>query len=204
MATDSEIRMQAQINELLEWKRNSQRTIAHSPAIIPATVAMPLASAVAAVTWNPIPATYSILELISYARGDTAATLVGIQLTFNNDTGANYDSARNRWDATGANFPASTVGGNNIIIGSVAASTAPANTFDVIRITIPAYAGAVGNKVVETKGTLKTAATNVGESFFANSGWWKPATPVAITRLDLTAAAGNFIIGSAFYLLAYA
>ena len=173
-------------------------------SIIPATVAMPLAGAVAAVTWNPIPQIYSFLELVLYGRGDTAATFVIAQLTFNNDGTAIYDY--NRTNITGAVAP--------VIVGTAAnaanfcqaatfsAATATANVFDSYKITIPAYANSTGHKSYRSDGTWLSANTLAGTAWHHSVGKWRSTAP--ITRIDLTASAGNFIIGCDFRLLGYA
>lgn len=147
---------------------------------------------------NLLPTGFRHLLVEWYARGDSAAVSQSLIMLFNNDGGANYDYSR-------------TVGGNNTITNTTSvgqtsalvsdfpAANATANYFGSGEVKISHYQSAVGNKQYRgysLHDSDNTAANNDAEWL---AGKWR-TTGTAITRLDLKANAGNFVVGSLFTL----
>ena len=146
------------------------------------------------VTFSSIPATYRDLMVIIRGRGTTAATSVAALLTFNNDTGANYDKERLTASGGTTVSAAGTAASTSIDLGGIAAANSTADVADAIRVEVFDYRGTTFQKAVHTHNSAKTgtAATN----FTANvqSGWWR--STAAINRVDIVLNAGNFVSGS--------
>lgn len=155
------------------------------------------ASALPSLTISGIPGTYQHLSLVGHGRGSAAASTIEANLTLNNDTAANY--ARLSWDASdvsptptgawstdrtsveafifaGASLSASSAGAGHLIIADYASTT----WFKDIISNSAAFDGDTG------------CAARQRRMF------WK--STVAVTRIDLTASSGNFVIGTTFSL----
>ena len=141
---------------------------------------------------------FNLMEIMIYARTDEAAVQSSAKLTFNNDTGANYD----RQYQTGQNAAvtaASAVAATGVFMGATGAS-ALAGNFGIDTIWIPNYSGTVGNKT----GFVAWADT---DSVAANQAVFTAAfgyrSTSAITRVKIVPGAGTvFKVGS--QLLIYA
>src|SRR5690348_3688092 len=93
---------------------------------------------------NGIGQAYNVLDIYMYLRGDTAAVATNVNITFNNDTGSNYDYQ--------------VVSGNNVTAGAsnnhgvaqiswtTLAASATSSDFGVGYMTIPAYTQTTGFK----------------------------------------------------------
>ena len=148
------------------------------------------AGGLATFDFTGIPATFAKLVIDLYARGDTAAVNVGLNLTINNDGGANYD-----YFFTNAPISATWTSGEGVAATSIravyiAAANAPAGTFDLANIEIPQYANASGQKVMSSEYTHKDNTTTGNLYRGVAAGWWRAKT--AISRVTLTPSAGNF------------
>ena len=138
-----------------------------------------------------VPAGYQELELTLRARGDTVATLVGAQMTFNGDTTAtNYN--------TEIVYASAAVPGSVEALGSLAylgvgdfpAASSTANLYSTCKIWIPEYASTTGFKTVHchNAGFRTLTTTNLIPQYV--SGCWESET--AITSIVVTASAGNW------------
>lgn len=146
------------------------------------------------VTFNSIPNTYRDLIVVVRGRGDTAAVSVTPGLTLNNDTGANYGRVRmgtTNGSTTGA---AATSGDTSASIGSIPAASATASVAGSIEAIIYDYKGTTFHKELMSVqgGRLGTADSTWNANLFA-SRWSNTA---AVTRVDITLSAGNFVAGS--------
>jgi hypothetical protein len=143
------------------------------------------------VTFNTISGAYRDLRLVVRGQSTAVATSVTINVTFNNDTGANYDQTFFQWNNTSS--ANASVANANISMGVLAGSTAPSGTPGAMTMDIYEYAGTTFHKQVEMVSGVKVA--NAVNSVFsrAGSGWWR--NTAAITRVDITIS-GNFVAGS--------
>jgi hypothetical protein len=145
------------------------------------------------VSFTSIPGTYRDLMLVIRGRGTNASTFVTAKLTFNNDTGSNYD--RQRLQATNASVAASALAAQTSIdIADIAAANAPTSAADVSTIEIADYRGTTFQKAVKATSSVKTNAAATGWAADVRVGWWR--STAAITRVDLVLTAGNFVAGS--------
>jgi len=147
---------------------------------------------------NPLPTGFRHLLIEWYARGDTAAVSTNLNLRFNNISTATYDYETLRGNsATASAFDAQAQ--TAATLGGIPASTATANYFGTGQARIFHYQGTVGNKVVISNSTYFTSDAAGGDFAESWNNKWR-TTGTAITRIDLLAAAGNFIAGSLFTL----
>jgi len=142
---------------------------------------------------------YTHLRIVYSGRGDQSATSTAINLTFNSDTGSNYDGVRPDFFATGQYTAADQVAQTSAIIGVVPAATAPANYSTGGEILIHDYRGTTFFKsaFASAAGAVLAASTTnihvrVFDAFWRNTG--------AITSITLTLASGNYVAGSKFTL----
>lgn len=140
---------------------------------------------------------YTHLKIIWSARSTETATFSSIGVTFNSDTGANYDNQEifisNGTSGGSQGFAGASIGGL-LITGASAASNVPGSG----ELTIPDYRGTTFYKTLNTTYQDQRAASS-GNFFWASrAGVWRNTS--AITRIDLTLASGNFVSGSKFSL----
>jgi hypothetical protein len=134
-----------------------------------------------------------LLEVWVYARTDEAVVLSTIDLTLNNDTGANYD----RQASTAIN---TTPTAGQLLAGSnwglfAPGSSGAANYFGTFRVTIPGFADTTGYKVGElTGGKNDTTAGN--NRFDTQLATYRSTS--AITRLKIIPDTGakNLKVGT--------
>lgn len=141
----------------------------------------------ASVSFSSIPATFKDLLVTIRARGTAAANTVVTRMTFNGDSGSNYDYRReNRFGNSGGTNAAfidpCTVPGNNSAAGS----------FGVANIFIRDYTRLGSWKTVMSQSTDYDATGMLHQQGCA---WWKNTTD-PITSLSLVLASGNFADGS--------
>lgn len=132
-----------------------------------------------------------LLEVWIQARTDEAVTLGTCNITFNNDTGANYDQVQVQ------NTNATLAGSNSLaqtsLVPSVTGNSAAANYAGVVRLSIPGYARTTFYKEGElTCGTPEDSAAD--NRFRALAFAYKSTS--AITRMKILAGSGNFQIGT--------
>lgn len=134
---------------------------------------------------------FTHLKIVYKARGDVVATSALINLTFNGDTGNNYDGQRSSF--TTATALSEQLAQASVIIGVAAGSTAPANYFASGEILIPHYRGG-GFKTAQSQANL-LAAQSTGNVFSRlHSAFWRNVA--AITSVTLTLSSGNFVTDS--------
>src|SRR3972149_5233498 len=175
----------------MPWIPNTQ--IAASGGALSLIEEIILSIAGTTIDFQNIPATYRVLVIYIYARGDTAATFVNLDLRFNADAGTNYH--REFLAGTGSSSTASQAGSDTEMqIGEISAANAPASYFAAGSGHIPYYANTVGFKAIyaETFDSRGTAATT--QIRMMAGGLWL-STDV-INRVQLIVAAGNFVADS--------
>lgn len=150
-------------------------------------------SSTSTVSFTSIPGTYTDLRVVVRGRGDTSATNVGVNITFNSDTGTNYFYQR----LGGANSAASAaaVASTTSLAGAeLPAATATANLAGFANTRIYDYKGTTFTKIAESFTSYPFSTSTTGQVLQAWFSWWN--STAAITRIDLTMAAGNFVAGS--------
>jgi hypothetical protein len=153
-------------------------------------------SGVAFVTFSSL-GSYTHLEILWSARGTEAATSTNMNLTFNGDTGANYDRQLLSGNATTV-AAAEALAATSAAIGSVTAASATADMAGTGVLRIFDYRGTTFQKGGVSNENLRRATTS-GNTFTRqfSIGWRNTA---AITSVTITLAAGNFVAGSKFSL----
>lgn len=145
-----------------------------------------LGSASATVTFSSIAGTYTDLVLISTIKGSTANNT---RMTFNNDSSALYSNTTVSGTGTTA-VSRRDSGVTSLRLDWDSAN--PTTDFNVHITNIQNYANTT---------TFKTALTRANAAAYGTDalvGLYRSTS--AITRLDVTAASGNFAIGSTFTL----
>jgi hypothetical protein len=140
-----------------------------------------------------IVATYAHLLIVTYARGDTAAGSIAMNMRFNNDTAANYDHQR----LTGGGATPTAVESftqTSMPHYFMPANTAGANLFSAHISFIPNYAGSTNNKLSLSVASLKTGTGTGGMAVAITGGFWR--SNAAINRITLLPGAGNFVAGT--------
>lgn len=150
--------------------------------------------ATAALGVTGIPAGYSALKLVYSGRSTKASTTDDLRITFNGDTGANYNTQLSSFIGAGGYF-SSTVNAAAGDIGFVPGASAPANSLSTLEMIIPRYDSATFDKSSVATYALDFGTTSGG----VRNVFWHPTTPVAITSLSLIAAGGNHVDGSILY-----
>jgi hypothetical protein len=136
---------------------------------------------------------YRSLRITGMGRGTNATTSVQARLTFNTDTGTNY---RNQ-GVYGSNATASAFNGLTdayVLAADIAAASAPASVPSTFEIYIPDYAGTTFFKATNGQYGLKTGTTAASHLAVCVSSWW--VSTAAITRIDITLSAGNWVAGT--------
>ncbi len=151
-----------------------------------------LTAVAATIDFTAIPATYKHLVVTLTARADGAYPDTDIYLTFNGDTGANYDDQYlSSTGTTGGN--SSTLAGAHIRAGLTAGANAPAGVYAETTIDVLNYANTTPRKTVSAKTYDHGSDTGAG-FMIEEAGQWR--STAAITRLTLTPGSGNFAAGT--------
>lgn len=139
---------------------------------------------------------YKKLTLEYAMRSTQAAANVGVSIFFNNDTTAtNYRRTMHGAYGAGTSFAA---GDNSSVFVEASAASSPAGSFSVGVIDIPQYANTAFNKHALCRGSHRRDDSSV---FLVQENTvveWESTS--AITRVDITLDAGNFVNGSVFRL----
>lgn len=152
-----------------------------------------LGGSAANVDVSSIVSTYAHLLVVVYARGDTAATSTPVNLRFNGDAGANYDSQE--LQASGASVsPAEAFAQTVMLAGHAPANTAPANLFCAMVAFIPHYAGSANNKLALAISSIRVGTTTGLMANTLNGAFWR--STAAINRVTIQPGAGNFVAGT--------
>jgi hypothetical protein len=148
------------------------------------------------VTFLSIPGLYKGLTLEWVARSTQAATHENMVIAFNTDTtDANYRYTRVYAYGPGT---AGGSGDNGRVVCEVPAASAPSNSPSAGRLEINLYALTTFNKVANHINAYRRDDSSVFMLTEKGSIEWENAA--AITRIDLSLAAGNFVAGSTFRL----
>jgi hypothetical protein len=137
---------------------------------------------------------YLHLRIELVLRGDTAANAITTNLRFNNDSAANYGSEILNASGTtpsSAEQLASTLAR----IGRCPAASAPASSFAMTVVEVPFYASTAFHKNGRASTTSREATTSTNQSIELEGFTWF-GTPVAINRIQILPASGNFAAGS--------
>lgn len=159
-----------------------------------------IAVATNVVTFNSIPGIYRHLNIVGSFANNTDNTIVILNLQFNADSGANYDSVYHdevgNADAHGSAFAQTAM--QRLALCYARAAGLGADAFSAFDVTIPGYKDTDKKKGVSSTSTRFDVGSNA--NFFASqmSGLWR--STAAITRIDLLASADNFKAGSVFSL----
>ena len=155
-----------------------------------------LLGASATITFASIPGSFKSLEIQIYARSDKAAsTHDTVKLNFNNDIGNNYDRITTLIREADSFTLSEEIATGRIIMGSIGAALTPADAFDFLGVTIPNYAGTIGEKVLKAENCNKRDELTTLLVWRSTAGWWR--STAAITEIDLALTGGdNFITGS--------
>lgn len=147
----------------------------------------------ATVDLTSIVGSYAHLLLVIYARGDQAAFSTNVNLRFNADSAANYDTQQVQGGAAavtaGEQFAATST-----LVTVMPAATAGANLFGATVGFIPHYAGTANNKAILSLESFKTGTISGSMSTSLLGGFWR--SNAAITRITLLPASGNFVAGT--------
>jgi hypothetical protein len=138
---------------------------------------------------NSIPSGSRHLVLMTNARGDESATIVGVGIRFNGDTGSNYSDQLLK----GASSTASAARGTGTTRGLTAPITGASSatsSFGGGYTLIPHYANTANHKAVLSMGGSAEAQSEFNVSRWANTA--------AITSVTLLALAGDFDTNSYF------
>lgn len=153
-----------------------------------------MTSAQASVSFTSIPNTYASLVVVYQVRGDSAGVSnTGIRVTFNNDSGSNYNGqfvGGNNTTAYAAIQTAAAFG----YLGEMPAATATSGYSSSGTIEIPNYMGTAFFKNAMFATTRDTNGAGANMVAYRGHIVWKSTT--AISRIDLFPQYGNFLTGS--------
>lgn len=158
------------------------------------------------IAFSSIPQSHQTLMLVGYVRCASALTESTAVLTFNGDTGANYDAQRvvgvgSSWSAN----PFSPA--NNVIdlsatvglaqtelhLGVAPASSAPAGLYASVQVWIPDYASSSKNKAVISTVISKSGQLNASYDLTHLNGHWR--SNAAITSLKVAETGAGLLDG---------
>lgn len=140
-------------------------------------------------------------HLIVFWKGRTSAAVTnqGMGAQFNSDPGANY-----YWQVTDSNnvtlgaAPGGPGGTNSMRVGIVPGATATAGLVGGGWIIVPNYYDA-HYQMAHAQSIAPTALTAAGQVMETSGGFWAPATPAPLNRIDISPAAGGYVTDSAFW-----
>ena len=136
---------------------------------------------------NGIPSGYSSLYVVVVARSAGAVFSNGLNLRFNNDSGANYDG--NLLLNNGAASVSNTAGQTALTCSTIPGASATASYAGIMRAAIPAYADTTFFKMIEATGG-ENAPSRTQQVICV--GTWK--STAAITRVAILEGSGNNLV----------
>ena len=142
-----------------------------------------------------LPTNFSHLRLYLQLRGSAAANNVSGTLTFNNDTGANYEYAEGWYSAAITGAAATAQAGIDVTPGVIPAASLAAGVFASAVFDILDYTHTTAHKMTSSQGHGNSATAQF--SFFTAGRWLSTA---AITRIAVTPSSGSWAAGSRFTL----
>jgi len=150
----------------------------------------------AVIDFTDIPQTYSHLKLILQGRSTAGGIIVetDVSMTFNNDSGSNYDAEF--VNASGTSSPTSTniLGAAQNAIGMIPSALATAHYAGSLEVTIPNYAGTTFYKTYLS--LTGTAYQAVAASMFNRFGHGQWRDTSAINRITLAPSSDEFDTGT--------
>ena len=152
-----------------------------------------LGAAAASFDITGIPGTYRHLLLHLGARDDTVGASWGLFMTYNGDTGANYDVSYTQGGggASGNAFSAQTA----LTVATVPCTQATANTAGHAAVWLLNYAGTTFYKAMIGEDLwYQTLGTGTSYMTDQHTGLWR--STAAINRITLAPQGGNLISGS--------
>ena len=156
-----------------------------------------LGASAPSVTFSSIPQVFNHLRVTYVGRSDFAGTVTNIRMTFNGDTGANYDQCI----VDGVNSATTAATSNGItsfqfaglLVGTSIATFPSSGLYDILNYTNTTF-------YKTATGQSDTASTSPASTYTRNFyGNWR--STAAITSVSLLAQTGdNLTTGSIFYL----
>lgn len=143
----------------------------------------------ATIAFSSIDQRFRHLMLVLTARSDQSSNPT-IGLTFNGDTGANYDYHKTVFSGIGSTGGAESYGATSILCGDLL-GTGLATTPGGHRMWIYNYVDTNWHKVMRSDEDFKYQNSTPGALSVIYSGWWRSTS--AITSLTLTASSGLIV-----------
>ena len=148
---------------------------------------------------------FNHLKVLLLARGDTSAVTTTLQLQFNGDTGASYDTGGVNHGATFNPPVLATDAAATTSLGAsctIPAANANASKAGIVQLDVPFYSNGTFHKIGLLDGgeIEDTSATNANQQTW-NTVQWRSTS--AISRVKATLAAGNFAAGSRLIVYGY-
>jgi hypothetical protein len=149
------------------------------------------------VSFTSIPATFTDLVLRVSGRTTSATVRTGGRLTFNSDSGANYDNAYIiQYDGTTLASSASFTGNNYFNLEYINGGNAVANSFGVTDFYISNYTDTTAKPMQMRSGAITNSATTPGQFLY---GFTYNST-AAISSITMLINGANWAADSTFYL----
>lgn len=174
------------------WAVASGNSASNGPILI----AQQTPTGVNSVTFSALGA-YTHLDLLWVARCDVAAISALPTVTFNGDTGSNYDSISIYGSASGP-FATEALAGVGGSLGAVPGASAAANFAVAGTLRLYDYRGTAFQKSGLVNENYRRDTVTTAQFTRQISIAWR--NTVAITSLTVTLSAGNFVAGTKFSL----
>ena len=152
-----------------------------------------LAADAASFDFTNIPGTYKHLYLVMQLRGTKSATSAQPRVTFNGDTGTNYE-VQKHYAAGGTPASVGTTGTTYIDLTDATAASSASGAASAIECVIPNYAGTSFHKSLSSTGFNPRSYASGSEYVMNTGGAWK--NTAAITRVTITPDSNNWASGS--------
>jgi hypothetical protein len=136
---------------------------------------------------------YNHLMILLMGRGDTAATSVGAQLRFNNDSAAGKYTSQYVY-GFGGSAAGVFIGGTFLNLPEFSAATSDAGACSAETIHVPSYTQTTFHKSITLTVYNPRTYGSGSEIGFSGGGAWKDTS--AINRVTIFPATGNFVTGS--------
>lgn len=157
-----------------------------------------ISSTVSSITFSAIPNTYRDLRLISSTKSNTSGNFnQGILLTFNGDTGSNYNQQVMAGEnAAGMDMSESNGRANVYILGAGASNDQNAANRSIVDVYIAQYAGSKKKSLISYNWSGGNDSGGSGEYNYVRilTGDW--LNTAAISSITLTSVSGSFTAGN--------
>jgi hypothetical protein len=142
-----------------------------------------------------IPGSYSDLLFVLIARGAGSTSGETLNMTLNNDSGANYYRQGLRFAGTGAVSGTENIGAARFQAEIPASTSTLANSFGIVEMTLYGYASTTWRKTVEYR-AFQVLNTATGQMIFQHyMGLWN--STAAINRITIVGnSTANMVTGS--------